>query len=191
MKLPKSKLQVLAVAAVFIMAIYHLISTQTILGSVDEHHKLHLALALLVSFTAMLENSRSRMRQVLSVIAIALVLISGVYLYWNPRGLFDIAFLNTATQLGIGVILITLVLIVAWKSLGPVIPCLAIGAMLYPFLGQYLPEPFTAASRSLPDTIMTLGLGGSSGLFSRLLPISANTIFYYVLFGGLLVATGA
>jgi len=173
------------------MCLYHLIASQKILLPTIQHYITHISIALVVIFLATFERMKNRLFRGLSALAVVTSLLCGAYLFIFSEALQNRAYFNTAADLAVGAMFIPLVIIAAWVSFGPVIPCLAIGVMIYPFIGQYLPEPFYCEAQSIADTITSLSAALDGGIFSILLPVSANYVFLYILFGSLLSATGA
>ncbi|MBA7615818.1 hypothetical protein ES703_23104 [subsurface metagenome] len=191
MKLPANKVTLLVIIAAFLIAAYQMTASQVILLPTLQHYNLHIGLALLVVFSAMLEKSTGKTWRTLIVVALLLSVVCWAYIHIFQIDLQLRPYFNTPPDYIIGAILIVLVIIGAWEAFGPIIPAIAIGVVIYPFVGRYLPEPFTCQAQSVLDTISYLSVSLSAGVFSRLLPISANYVFLFILFGGLLVSTGA
>jgi len=91
----------------------------------------------------------------------------------------------------IGALLIMLVLEATRLPFGWLMPLLAAMVVVYPFFGSMLPEPFHTTSYGLKRTISNLSVSLNNGIYGAVLPISANFIFLFVVFGGVLQATGA
>ena len=69
-------------------------------------------------------------------------------------------------------------------------PVLSLLVVAYGFLGPYLPEPLKSQSLPLDQTISNLSISFEGGVYA-FLHISANFLFLFILFGGVLNATGA
>jgi TRAP transporter 4TM/12TM fusion protein len=172
------------------MALYHLLSTQVFLQAAKAHLNTHLGFCLLVVFLDILAKSKGKFRRLwpLALTLLALVATGYVQIYWQE--LEERAYFNTNLDLIIGFILIVLVLEATRRNFGLILPVLAIIVVLYPFVGKSLPEPFRCTAYSFDQTISNLSIGLANGIYGIVLPTSANYIFLFVLFGGLLQALG-
>ena len=83
-----------------------------------------------------------------------------------------------------------LVLEATRRDFGWLLPVLTLLTVLYPVVGHTLPEPFRCTSLDLDQTISNLGIGLQNGIFGIVLPTSANYLFLFVLFGGILQEIG-
>ncbi|MDR2156620.1 MAG: TRAP transporter fused permease subunit [Clostridiales Family XIII bacterium] len=89
-----------------------------------------------------------------------------------------------------GVALTLLVMEIARRTVGWVLVGMAVVALAYAFLGQYVPDLFAHRGFSL-SRIATMMFMSSEGIYGTSIGISATVIFQFVLFGSLLQATGA
>lgn len=185
------KIKILAAAVALAMALYHMVSTQVLLQGTVEHNTTHLGFALVLVFLTILETSGKRSRRVYLVVLVLLSLADLGYIRFFSKELQLRAWFSTVPDLVIGVILILLVLEATRQSFGLLVPMLAVAVVVYPFFGSLLPEPFHTTSYGLKRTISNLSVSLSNGIYSAVLPISANFIFLFVVFGGVLQATGA
>ena len=172
------------------MALYHLLSTQVVLQAAKAHFNTHLGFCLLLVFLDIFGKSKGKFRRLWPLVLTLLALVATTYvqIYWQE--LEERAYFNTNLDLIIGFILILLVLEATRRNFGLILPVLAIIVVLYPFVGKSLPEPFRCTAYSLDQTISNLSIGLTNGIYGIVLPISANYIFLFVLFGGLLQALG-
>ena len=173
------------------MGVYHMVMSQRLFVTTFQHYTAHISFALLIIFLSTLIKNKSKFINALLFVAVLFSLVCWIYIHFSYNELLDRCYFNTPADLAIGGGLICLVIAAAWISYGPVIPCLAIGTMIYPFFGQYLPDPFFCQAQSFERTIASLSVCLEGGVFSTLMSISANYIFLFVLFGGILGATGA
>jgi TRAP transporter 4TM/12TM fusion protein len=172
------------------MALYHLLSTQVFLQAAKAHFNTHLGFCLLLVFLDIFGKSKGQFRRLWPLVLTLLALVATTYvqIYWQE--LEERAYFNTNLDLIIGFILILLVLEATRRNFGLILPVLAIIVVLYPFVGKSLPEPFRCTAYSLDQTISNLSIGLTNGIYGIVLPISANYIFLFVLFGGVLQALG-
>lgn len=186
----ENKIYIAVVIAGLAMAFYHMASTQVFLQAAKAHLNTHLGFCLLVAFLDISAKSKGQFRRLwpFSLTLLAIIATGYVQLYWQE--LEDRAYFNTTFDLVIGLILIVLVLEATRRNFGLVLPVLTIIVVLYPFVGKSLPEPFRCTAYSLDQTISNLSIGLANGIYGVVLPTSANYIFLFVLFGGLLQALG-
>ena len=90
--------------------------------------------------------------------------------------------------LGFGIIIVMLE--AARRTIGWVLVWLTITFLLYTYFGNYLPEPFYHEGFTV-ERIIELTYLTPEGLWNAPLNVTANFIFLFVLFGSLLLASGA
>ena len=179
------------VLAALLMALYHMVASQKLLVSTYQHYAAHLGFALTVLFLAALDSKKNRFLQIILILALLSSIFCWGYIHFQYDALQTRAYFNTPLDLVVGFVLIVLVITAAWISFGPLLPCIAIAFVFYPFIGTHLPEPFYCQAQSVKDTIVFLSVSLDSGIFSPILSISANYIFLFILFGGILQSSGA
>ncbi|MBN2325239.1 MAG: TRAP transporter fused permease subunit [Spirochaetes bacterium] len=173
------------------MALYHMVSTQVLLQGTVEHNTTHLGFALVLVFLTALEGRGKRSRRIyLTVLVLCSIVVLG-YIRVFSRELQLRAWFNTVPDLIIGAALVLLVLEATRQTFGWLVPLLAVLVVIYPFFGSLLPEPFHTTSYGLKRTISNLSVSLNNGIYGEVLSVSANFIFLFVVFGGVLQATGA
>lgn len=185
------KVNTVVVIVALAMVIYHMLYTQVLLQETIDHYTTHLGFALVLAFLVTLDTSRSKRWRIFSVVLVSLSLLTTGYIWLFTEDLQLRAWFSTTPDLIIGAILILLVLEATRRSFGWLMPSLAIAIVIYPFFGSLLPEPFHTTSYGLARTISNLSVSLNNGIYSQVLPVSANFIFLFVVFGGVLQATGA
>lgn len=185
-----NKLSIAVIVVALAMAFYHMTSTQVLLQSAIGHLNTHLGFCLFLLFLAAAAGSEGKIRRLWSLVLALLALLATGYVQVLWPELQMRAYFNTPTDLIIGVLLIILVLEATRREFGLILPVLAIIVVLYPFIGHILPEPLHCHSLGLTRTISNLSIGLAAGIYGRVLPVSANFIFLFVVFGGILRATG-
>lgn len=124
-------------------------------------------------------------------VLILLALAAVLYLYTLYPELKIRTWFNTPLDVAVGVTVMVLCLEAARRSFGLLVPIMAIVVVLHPFLGHHLPEPFYSTVYSVKRTLSNLSLTFRTGLYDAALSASANYIFLFVVFGGLLQSVGA
>ncbi|MBW1803265.1 MAG: TRAP transporter fused permease subunit [Deltaproteobacteria bacterium] len=125
---------------------------------------------------------------------IALSLFSTVYIFIEYTNLAEMRgplYLLTNFDVFVGISLIVIALIGCWMTFGAVFPIIALCFMCYAYFGRYLSGPFATPEIPIRELMSVYSMGFTGGLYGMTLGISANYIFLFVLFGGVLGATGA
>jgi len=186
----KNKARLTVIIVGLAMALYHMLYTQVYLQANVAHLNTHLGFCLLLVFLDLFTKSKSRFQTIWLLTMVFLTVVSTGYVQIFWRELQENAYFNTTLELVIGVIIIFLVLEATRREFGLFLPVLSMTIVLYPFLGQHLPEPFRCTAYPVDQTISNLSIGLANGIYGIVLPTSANYIFLFVLFGGVLQALG-
>lgn len=173
------------------MALYHLTSTQVLLQDAKGHLNTHLGFCLLLLYLGEFAKAEGNKLKFITLGLAVLAAICSGYIQVLWPELENRAYFNTRIDLLIGFILIILVLEATRRDFGLVLPILTIAIVLYPFIGKHFPEPFTCQALDPDQTISSLAIGLDNGIFGVVLPTSANYIFLFVLFGGILQSMGS
>ncbi|MFH1490263.1 MAG: TRAP transporter fused permease subunit [Pseudomonadota bacterium] len=176
------------------MGLYHLIYTQILFFGPIEHENLHYLLALVLVFLAEMQKKPSPLNYAWMSLLIALSLFSTIYIFVEYSNLAEMRgplYLLTDLDVFVGIALIFLALIGCWMSFGAVFPIIAVVFMAYAYFGHYLSGPFETPILPIRELLSSYVMGFMGGIYGMTLGISANYIFLFVLFGGILNATGA
>ena len=167
------------------MALYHLTNVYWSVVGTIEHRMIHLVFALVLIFLAAAKESKGRWFWWLMIAA---TLGTVAYLWINLESLlFNIGF-PTTPDMVVGALVLFIVFAACWHSFGWILPSMACLLLAYGFFGHLLGGP----ELSLPELITTVDLTfGSYDLWGTILIISANVIFLFIFFGGMLGALGA
>jgi TRAP transporter 4TM/12TM fusion protein len=186
------KVMGIAIATVAVaMAIYHMVSVHVLLVDTIQHQNIHIGFALTLVFLFALEGSRKRWQKILWPAMIVLLLVSIVYVH--------LFFVELQQRLGspigidvvIGIILILVVLVATQLSYGPIFTVIALIFIGYGFIGHLLPEPWHTFKFDPAELVFWVTTSLEQGLYGTFLSISANFLFMFVLFGGLMQVSGA
>jgi TRAP transporter 4TM/12TM fusion protein len=88
-----------------------------------------------------------------------------------------------------GILLAVLVIEAARRTMGNILPIMAVIFVIYAFLGRYVPGPLMHSGFSYKRIIQHLYLT-TEGIFGQILGVSSTYIFMFILFGAFLTATG-
>ncbi|RJX34486.1 MAG: TRAP transporter fused permease subunit [Desulfarculus sp.] len=178
MRLQKLDLMIAMVAIG--MGLYHMANCYYSIVGTIEHRMIHLAFALTLIFLAAIKPKKTAWVYAL-LIAASLGAIG--YLWINlQRLLFDMGF-PLAPDVVVGFVVLFVVFTACWLSFGYILPLMAVLLLLYGFFGHYLGGPVLSTDEIITTVALTFG---SYDLWGTILVISANVIFLFVFFGGLL-----
>lgn len=184
-------LGIAAVALAVVAAIYHLGYNYALPWGQGKHAIVHVGLALVLVELGLIARGKTITKIVLCCAVPVTIILMGFFFYSEPEMEMMFGIALTMPQFVAGVVLIVLLLAVCWLEWGGVIATIGGLGILYLFFGYLIPGPLQAAK--LPSSeyaMMFLIGGGGTGIWGQVTPISANVIFLFMLFGGLLEATG-
>ena len=175
-----------AVAAV--MVLYHLVFVYHLIHGPYEHQATHFGFALLLVFLGCWKKSKKLWPLWLGLILLSVLATGYVKVFYAELELR--AGGQTIADIIIGTLLVALAIVATQRTYGWAIPIVAFVFLVYLFFGSYLPSPFYHPPFTYKYTISQLSIG-LTGMFGAYLGASANYIFLFVIFGGLLQTTGA
>lgn len=97
--------------------------------------------------------------------------------------------LPTTTDLVMGFLLVAVLLEATRRISNPVLPCLAIVALLYCYFGLYMPNMISHRGFNVSRIVNHMYLG-TEGIFGTPLEVSSTFVFMFILFGSVLEKTG-
>ena len=114
---------------------------------------------------------------------------SAMYLVVFFNDLVTRAGLPTTVDLVMGFVLIATLLEATRRISNPVLPCLAVVALLYCYFGRYMPQMLAHRGFSVARIVHHMYLG-TEGIFGTPLEVSSTFVFMFILFGSVLEKTG-
>ena len=179
----------IAIAIVAIaMSVYHLSYTQYLIVGAVEHVNIHYAFGLTLVFLLAIRKRPRLWWLMLSLII--LLLVSTGYVDFFQDDLQFRAGHPIPLDLVIGTILVILALVACWQSFGPVLPTLALIFIVYFQFGQFFPGFLYHYPFPFGEVLSRICIG-MDGMYGVSGSISANFIFLFILFGGILQVSGA
>lgn len=115
----------------------------------------------------------------------------GLHVMVNGRSFMDIMTDLTLVDKTAAAVAIVLLLIATQRILGWALPVLTVIALLYYFWGHYVLSGLWQPPRVSADTALGMLYASTSGIFGFMADIGTGVIAIYVIFGALLMATGA
>ncbi|MBU4563644.1 MAG: TRAP transporter fused permease subunit [Proteobacteria bacterium] len=167
------------------MVAYHMVSTQYLFLGNFEHQNLHLMFALVLTFLGALLTSRSLVGKVWLWLLIVASLVGTIYVFVNMEHLEEVTGFPDPLDMVIGVVIMVAVTEATRQAWGWTLPIVAILFIGYFALGSLIPGPLYHRPFSAEFIISYLCIG-FTGVYGTFLSISANAIFMFVVFGGLL-----
>lgn len=179
-------------AVAIVMALFHIYTAGT--GAWVLQNTIHFFFSLMLILITYPARKKSKTRDKVQIWDILLVLMGmsgNIYYMLNiNRILYDLGWLSpTPLDLFFGFIMIIVVLEAARRTVGLVLPIIAVFGLLYAYFGPYFPGKWVHSGFSLKDIVASLYLG-ELGIYGSIMRVSANVIAIFVIFGGLLVQTG-
>ncbi|MDR2696479.1 MAG: TRAP transporter large permease subunit, partial [Deltaproteobacteria bacterium] len=114
---------------------------------------------------------------------------TSMYLVLNYAALIERSGLPSETDLLMGFLLVFLLLEATRRISNPVLPCLAVVALLYCYFGQSLPSGMAHRGFSISRIVNHMYLG-TEGVYGTPLEVSSTFVFMFILFGCVLEKTG-
>ena len=173
------------------MALFHLYTAR--FGTLEalRQRSLHVTFVMALVFLlypARRKGAATAPVRITDVLMVMVALAPMLYLFWNHQALTLRAGNLTRLDLAVG-ILGTLVVLEAGRRLMAVLPIIAAVALIYPFVGHYLPGalaiPPISVQRVIEHTFFT-----TEGIFGIPIGVSATFVFLFVLLGAFMERTG-
>lgn len=176
------------------MVLLHMLQTAFYLWPAGQFRSFHLNSSILILALwclSRLPASRSWSRLGWGVIA-SLTLLPLVYIHLEHNAMVnDRPFLPNRTDLAFSVLMIGLLLVMAIRTWGTLIPSIAVIGIAYGYFGYLLPEGLLSHSGiSLSRLVGYLSVPYFRGLLGNLMQVSAGVTFMFLVFAGLMKSTG-
>ena len=185
------------------IALYHFVYVFTTFQGSTEHYITHITLGVilcaLAPLIASVKSTRPLRVRLLTASSLALVMVLGVaallYMRIYARDLEDFFPYFEAHEIPIGAVAIAAILILPWVHWGATLPLLTLLAIGYFFFGHLIPSNGALQALSQPQrdpyyVMGYLGLSPTQGFIGWIIPVSANFIFLFIVFGNILLRTG-
>lgn len=179
------------------MSVYHLYTGYFGTPIPEVHYPLHLAFALSVLFLGRdvgdIAPPWRYLARAYDVLITAVAVGITVYLianaeYITTRMLYVTPL--TSLEMILSAAMIFVILEAGRRTVGWPLVILGGGFVLYAYFGNYLPDPFWHRGYSL-NAIFEYSFFTPEGVFGIPIAVMANYVFHFILFGSLLVASGA
>lgn len=179
-----------AVSIALAMSLFHLWAAWDIVPTTTLRF-VHVGFAMVIGFTLFPVSRRFRHRLMPWDWALA---AGAIYVIWymisGGDDLQDRAIFPEPMDIVVGWLLVAMVLEVARRATGPVMPVVAIAFLLYGFYGNWLPAPWQHQGYDSERMIPHLAIG-LEGIFGSAVDVSATLIILFTMYGAILQASGA
>ena len=172
------------------MVAIHLLYTQIFFLSREVYLTCHMSFSFAIIFMLTIQKTKSKIHTIILLASVVLCAVFTVYIAMNVEMLRVRSWSSTDMDLIIGVIMLALAFYAAYLGYGWFIPVLVLLVIIYPSFGRNMPQPFTTTAYPWKITIANLSIGLKTGLYDPTIAISADFVFLFSVFGGLLGATG-
>ncbi|WP_420392324.1 TRAP transporter permease [Acuticoccus sp.] len=189
-------LRALAIATSVAMSAYHVVTAYIGTPQAEVHLSLHLLLALSVLFLVHASQRRgphcaAKISLDLGLVAVSVA--STLYLAWDPNYMMNrFTYVQPLTRLemALGAGLLIVILEAARRTIGWVLVIVLVCFLLYALFGNLLPPPLHHNGFT-PQRVIEQSYLTPDGIWNQPLVVTANYIFLFVLFGSLLLSSGA
>ena len=172
------------------MSLYQIGTVVYPILSPNEHANVHLAFALTLVFLIGISAAETTAMKLVNLSLLIAGLLPTVYIMFSFDRLIEKVGLATDTDILIGAVLILIILEATRRTFGLVLPILAVICILYTKFGYIFPGFFNHAGYGWPRLIASLTVN-FTGVYGPILNISATFLALFMIFGGLLDASGA
>ena len=191
-KLEKRLAQVISIVA-FTYGFYHLLAAKYIIFNTELHINFHIMMAIVLVFLIGIKINQKTGRftagSYFNIVCIAITLGSMIYIQVNYDYFKEQIGIPNVPMIWSGLCVILMVLISTKKTWGWLMPIFAVIALLYAYLGPYIPAPFYHGGLSLQRCITSVSTN-FQGIYGLLTSTSANTISLFCVFAGLMESFG-
>lgn len=173
--------------------LFHMTLTQwSFMGTVHVQN-LHLGVSLMLIGLLTAAESGARSRRWLAYgLALALLgLGTMLYIALRYEVLINAQGFPKPVDVAVGVLVLVLVFETTRLRWEPAMPIIAVLCLAYYVFGHHLPATWGAPYTPFSNVISNLSIGLYSGIFGQFMSISANEVFLFMVFGGLLASLDA
>ncbi|TAK81538.1 MAG: TRAP transporter fused permease subunit [Betaproteobacteria bacterium] len=169
------------------LALFHMVLTQSAFLPSVLVQDVHLGVSLVLIALVVASLRRGAARAWALAVAIAAAACA-IYVAARYDTLINAGGFPSALDVVLGVVLLALVFEGTRLQWGAVLPVLSLVTLGYYVFGHLIPASWAAPHTPFASVISNVSIGLYSGLFGQFMAISANDIFLFMVFGGLLEA---
>lgn len=151
---------------------------------------IHLSFGLVLCYLAIIKDTVSHKKAIYSSLAILATFISLWHFIFDFEGMILRFGEPNYLDLAVGGFIIVLVLDFARRTVGNILPGIAVFFLLYALTGPFLPGVLWHRGYDITRIIYQISLS-TEGIFGVPLGVSANYVYIFILFGAFLEISGA
>jgi TRAP transporter 4TM/12TM fusion protein len=153
------------------------------------HQNIHLAMALIMAcLMSMLSVKKTRWRLVYSLLILVSLAVT-IYIHIEYERLHMWAGFPESPDVIVGITLVLLVSLLSYLHWGIIFPALAGISVLYAFFGHHLGGVMGHGHLDPKLVLSNMGIG-FEGIYGMMLNVSANVLFFFIVFGAIFEAVG-
>jgi TRAP transporter 4TM/12TM fusion protein len=172
-----------------IMIAYHGLYLFKPTGNALLHQNIHLAIAFIILSLMTVIGAKNKIEIMTGALLLIISLVTTIYIHINYERLHMWAGFPESWDIVIGIVLVLLVTWFTFKNWGAVFPILAGLSVLYAFFGHHISGALGHPELDPKLVLSNMGIG-FDGVYGIMLNLSANMIFFFVIFGALFEAVG-
>ncbi|MEL7566825.1 MAG: TRAP transporter permease [Dehalobacterium sp.] len=175
------------------MTLFHLIAASFVVFPAFLLRSVHIGFVFILVFLLFGATKKSKKVNALDLVLMVLGVISMIYIAVNHEVIAartPWVYPASPIQIMMAFIAILVILEVSRRSIGIVLPLLAVIFLLYGFLGPYLPGALAHGGMSFSKMVDQMYLS-FEGIFGIAIAVSASYIFLFLVFGSFLDKSGA
>ncbi len=138
----------------------------------------------------LVKTKKAGIRLAYQIVLIGALAVIGIYSYSIANDMWKQTGTMSTIDLVLGTILILMLLFFTWRVVGAAMPIIAILCIVYAILGPHLPRGIAHRGYGW-SRIVELLFKGTNGIFGTPLGVSAIYVSIFVIFAGVLEASGA
>jgi TRAP transporter 4TM/12TM fusion protein len=182
-------LKIIAIA----MGCYQLLYTQVLIQDPEGHNITHLGMAMVVVILSLIVKTEKRQTRIFYWIGVFCSVLITTYFLISLDEIMELrSAIPNYMDLFMGGGMLIALLWMNYIVFGKIFPIITLLALLYLFVGKFLPPPFKVPDVGWVKLIqwVTVEFEGGQGVYGDILQLSAVYLFLFIFFGGLLSAFG-
>lgn len=174
------------------IALFHILTSYFGALPAYEHRIVHLTFCMMLVPLCydLFKKGGASFRLVYQLVFLAALAVIGIYSYSIADSMWKSSGTMNTTEMILGTILVVLLLFFTWRVVGAAMPVIAIICILYALLGPRLPRGIAHRGYNW-SRITELLFKGTNGIFGTPLGVSSIYVSVFVVFAGVLEASGA
>ena len=171
------------------LSLFEIYTAATIPMTAMEQRSVHLGLVFALMFLYDALDAKNKYMRIVDYAMAILSIAANAYIFfnWDKMGMRSTAL--TTCDIVVSILLVVLVLVTTYKSIGIWMPIISGLFILYAMFGPYMPGVLQFRGISLNRALSSICLG-SEGIFGSTTGVSATFVFMFLLFGEFLLSYG-